>query len=75
MSPQDEQPPTIHFRGWDLVLGDELYGWHRHRGMYVLGTIILFAGCLCVSTAEGVYPLSYIAIHRVSKQAGQLTSG
>lgn len=61
----EQERPVFHLGSWYLALGDQLTGYHRIRKIDVEGTVILFAGCLCVSTAEGIFPLQRVAIQKV----------
>jgi hypothetical protein len=57
--------PSFHFGMHTLHLGDTVTGVHRLYKSLVSGTVILMYGCICLSTVDGIFPVTRIAIHSV----------
>lgn len=57
---------SFRYGPWFLSLGDRVTGYHRERQLSVTGILTLMAGCLCVSSSAGTFPLQKLAIHEVA---------
>lgn len=62
---REQVRPAFHFGAWYLALGDQVRGYHRVRKIDVIGTVIVLAGCVCLSTSDGIFPVERIAIQEV----------